>query len=152
MFSRICFEFRSYFRFQSQNFRSQFNKNQWSMARNMRMPLFAACYACFPNPIHLKDEKSTPVPLSHPASKEEDKIVQKPLSIWARLWNLLIHLVRFCQLMVIFAPTILLLPLAFFKKTEGYWMDLFVKAIERSGVVFIKAFQYLSHRRDMIGP
>ena len=31
-------------------------------------------------------------------------------------------------------------------------MDLFVKAIERSGVVFIKAFQYLSHRRDMIGP
>lgn len=27
-----------------------------------------------------------------------------------------------------------------------------MKAIERSGVVFIKAFQYLSHRRDIIGP
>jgi predicted unusual protein kinase regulating ubiquinone biosynthesis (AarF/ABC1/UbiB family) len=31
-------------------------------------------------------------------------------------------------------------------------MDVFVKAIERAGVVFIKAFQYLSHRRDIIGP
>ena len=31
-------------------------------------------------------------------------------------------------------------------------MDCFVKAIERAGVVFIKAFQYLSHRRDIIGP
>jgi predicted unusual protein kinase regulating ubiquinone biosynthesis (AarF/ABC1/UbiB family) len=54
--------------------------------------------------------------------------------------------------MIIFAPTILLSPLLLFKSTEGYWMDLFVKAIERSGVVFIKAFQYLSHRRDIIGP
>jgi predicted unusual protein kinase regulating ubiquinone biosynthesis (AarF/ABC1/UbiB family) len=31
-------------------------------------------------------------------------------------------------------------------------MDLFVKSVERAGVVFIKAFQYLSHRRDIIGP
>jgi len=31
-------------------------------------------------------------------------------------------------------------------------MNAFVKAIEKSGVVFIKAFQYLSHRRDIIGP
>lgn len=31
-------------------------------------------------------------------------------------------------------------------------MDLFVKSVERAGVVWIKAFQYMSHRRDMIGP
>lgn len=39
-----------------------------------------------------------------------------------------------------------------FKKTEEYWYDIFVSAVERAGVVWIKAFQYLSHRRDVIGP
>jgi len=56
------------------------------------------------------------------------------------------------QLLVIFTPTILLSPLLFFNRTQDYWLNLFVKAVERSGVVFIKAFQYLSHRRDIIGP
>ena len=56
------------------------------------------------------------------------------------------------QLLVIFAPTIVLSPLLLFEKTQGYWLDMFVKSVERSGVVFIKAFQYLSHRRDIIGP
>jgi predicted unusual protein kinase regulating ubiquinone biosynthesis (AarF/ABC1/UbiB family) len=54
--------------------------------------------------------------------------------------------------LVIFTPPILLFPLLFFKRTEDYWRELFVKAVERAGVVFIKAFQYLSHRRDIIGP
>lgn len=49
-------------------------------------------------------------------------------------------------------PTILLSPLLLFHKTRNFWQDCFVKAVERSGVVFIKAFQYLSHRRDIIGP
>lgn len=49
-------------------------------------------------------------------------------------------------------PTILLSPLLFFESTKNFWMDCFVKAVERSGVVFIKAFQYMSHRRDIIGP
>ncbi len=32
------------------------------------------------------------------------------------------------------------------------WLRMFVSAVEMSGVVWIKAFQYMSHRRDMIGP
>lgn len=43
-------------------------------------------------------------------------------------------------------------PLVLFKKTENLWYDLFVTSVERAGVVWIKAFQYLSHRRDIIGP
>jgi hypothetical protein len=45
----------------------------------------------------------------------------------------------------------MLFPLLLFKKTTPFWMDCFVKAVERAGVVWIKAFQYLSHRRDVIG-
>lgn len=54
--------------------------------------------------------------------------------------------------MLIFTPPILLSPLLFFEGTRDYWRDVLVKAVERAGVVFIKAFQYLSHRRDIIGP
>lgn len=32
------------------------------------------------------------------------------------------------------------------------WLDMFVAAVQRAGVVWIKAFQYMSHRRDIIGP
>ena len=46
----------------------------------------------------------------------------------------------------------LLTPLLLFDTTKHICMDSFVRAVERAGVVFIKAFQYLSHRRDMIGP
>lgn len=35
---------------------------------------------------------------------------------------------------------------------KDYWLGCFVKAVERAGVVWIKSFQYMSHRRDMIGP
>jgi len=54
--------------------------------------------------------------------------------------------------MIIFSPPILLSPLLLFDMTRDYWRDVLVKAVERAGVVFIKAFQYLSHRRDIIGP
>ena len=46
-------------------------------------------------------------------------------------------------------PVIVLFPLKGW--IENYWLDCFVKAVERAGVVWIKAFQYMSHRRDIIG-
>lgn len=61
------------------------------------------------------------------------------------------HTFRFFQLLAIFTPVILLFPLRYFDRTRAYWMDLFVKSIETAGVVWIKAFQYMSHRRDIIG-
>lgn len=54
--------------------------------------------------------------------------------------------------MIIFTPVIVLLPLSLFKQTKDLWLSLFVKSVEWAGVVWIKAFQYMSHRRDMIGP
>ena len=80
------------------------------------------------------------------ASKNVAKI-----SILHRFWDIMSHIVRFFHLLLIFSPPIFLLPLLFFKKTQEYWMDIFVTSVERAGVVFIKAFQYLSHRRDIIG-
>lgn len=68
------------------------------------------------------------------------------------MWSIICHTARFFQLMAIFAPVFLMFPLKFFDCTKGFWMDMFVKSVERSGVVFIKAFQYMSHRRDIIGP
>ena len=68
------------------------------------------------------------------------------------MWNGIAHLIRFLHLLAVFSPSIILLPLLLFKKTQDYWFDCFVKSVERAGVVFIKAFQYLSHRRDIIGP
>ena len=81
-----------------------------------------------------------------------DDTLVKRTSFFSRLWKYVSHVARFFQLLLIFAPSILLTPLLLFKRTQYIWMDAFVKAIERSGVVFIKAFQYLSHRRDIIGP
>lgn len=49
-------------------------------------------------------------------------------------------------------PVILLYPFKGFKCMKDYWLGCFVKAVERAGVVWIKSFQYMSHRRDMIGP
>lgn len=49
-------------------------------------------------------------------------------------------------------PAIVLFPLSLFKQTKNLWLSLFVRSVEWAGVVWIKAFQYMSHRRDMIGP
>ncbi len=62
------------------------------------------------------------------------------------------HITRFFQLLYIFLPSIAMLPLRYFKSTEHIWISAFVSAIEKAGVVWIKMFQYLSHRRDIIGP
>jgi len=56
------------------------------------------------------------------------------------------------QLVFIFLPSIIGLPLALFNSTEDYWLSIFLWSIQNAGVVWIKAFQYLSHRRDVIGP
>lgn len=154
MFFRFNSGIRSFFKIHTQHFRNRFNHNHWSLARRISLPLLASC-AYMPASVHLQDDEKQSKMLPKPSPQEEgdeSKLIAKPQSLLSRLWSIFIHLVRFCQLMVIFTPTILLSPLLLFKRTEGYWMDVFVKAIERSGVVFIKAFQYLSHRRDMIGP
>lgn len=62
------------------------------------------------------------------------------------------HIARFLQLLYIFLPSIMMLPLRCFKSTEHLWISAFVSAVEKAGVVWIKVFQYMSHRRDIIGP
>lgn len=81
-----------------------------------------------------------------------ETITESKRSILSTMWSILCHTLRFFQLLAIFSPVILLFPLRFFSKTKGFWLDLFVKSVERAGVVWIKAFQYMSHRRDIIGP
>ena len=61
------------------------------------------------------------------------------------------YILRFIQLGFIFTPTILCLPLCLFDSTRGLWISIFLNAVQRAGIVWIKAFQYLSHRRDIIG-
>lgn len=72
-------------------------------------------------------------------------------SFLMKAYSVLAHIVRFFQLAFIFTPCIALLPLRMFDRTREMWLDLFVITIERAGVIWIKSFQYLSHRRDIIG-
>lgn len=151
MFSRINFHFRTFCRTAAHNFKSEFNRNPLNLVHYARKPLLAATlYAFIPQSISL-DENFKVSHEATPAATKPEIEIKKPSLIF-RIWNVFVHIVRFCHLLIIFAPPIILSPLLLFKKTEGYWMDSFVKAVERSGVVFIKAFQYLSHRRDIIGP
>jgi predicted unusual protein kinase regulating ubiquinone biosynthesis (AarF/ABC1/UbiB family) len=73
------------------------------------------------------------------------------MTVLQRLYKSFRTFLRFLQLVAIFSPSVLLLPLYFFRWTEDIWFTLFVRTIERAGVVWIKSFQYLSHRRDIIG-
>lgn len=81
-----------------------------------------------------------------------ETLTENKKSLLSTIWSVVGHAFRFFQLLYIFAPVIFLYPLKIFEKTRGYWMDLFVNSVERAGVVWIKAFQYMSHRRDIIGP
>jgi predicted unusual protein kinase regulating ubiquinone biosynthesis (AarF/ABC1/UbiB family) len=65
--------------------------------------------------------------------------------------NVISHIIRFVQLLIIFSPVILLYPFRKISIIKNLWMDLCVKSVETAGVVWIKIFQYLSHRRDIIG-
>ena len=58
---------------------------------------------------------------------------------------------RFTQLSLIFFPSALTLPLCLFGPLRKIWMKIFAWSIEHAGVVWIKLFQYLSHRGDVIG-
>jgi len=48
-------------------------------------------------------------------------------------------------------PTVLLLPLCLFKRGQEIWLNVFLNGVKRAGLVWIKTFQYLSHRRDILG-
>lgn len=82
----------------------------------------------------------------------DPKLIENPKTVWEKFKSSLAHFVRFFHLIAIFLPSILALPLRLFKTTEKLWLRIFVSSVERAGVVWIKAFQYLSHRRDVIGP
>jgi len=58
---------------------------------------------------------------------------------------------RILELTWIFLPSLICLPLYLFQSTKHYWIDIFLSAVKRAGIVWIKAFQYLSHRGDIIG-
>lgn len=60
-------------------------------------------------------------------------------------------ILRFIELGIIFTPSLVCLPLYLFESTRGWWLNLFLHAVQKAGIVWIKAFQYLSHRRDIIG-
>jgi|688.fasta_scaffold203780_3 predicted unusual protein kinase regulating ubiquinone biosynthesis (AarF/ABC1/UbiB family) len=71
-------------------------------------------------------------------------------SLWQIIWSILCHVLRFFQLLAIFMPAIILFPFRRFG-LKDFWLKVFVKSVERAGVVWIKCFQYMSHRGDIIG-
>lgn len=130
---------------------SRFRTNNWT--RKSLIPIVSfGCIGFGSSPIALATKDKNTSQSSKLEKHIKESLAESAPSIWAKIWKALIHIIRFFHLLLIFTPPILLLPLLFFKRTENYWRDVFVKAVERAGVVFIKAFQYLSHRRDIIGP
>lgn len=102
------------------------------------------CYA------HKKEEEEQKI--SEYLPKIDPTLVENPTTLWEKIKVTLAHILRFFQLIFIFMPSIITFPLKLFKRTEKLWLKIFVSAVENAGVVWIKAFQYLSHRRDVIGP
>lgn len=82
---------------------------------------------------------------------DDSLLENRNMSVMQKLYKSIATLLRFLQLVAIFSPSVLLLPLCLFEKTQDIWFTLFVRTIEWAGVVWIKSFQYLSHRRDIIG-
>ena len=58
---------------------------------------------------------------------------------------------RFLQLVCIFSPAIILSPIYLIPSIRWIWIRVFSWCIERAGVAWIKLFQFLSHREDMVG-
>jgi aarF domain-containing kinase len=79
------------------------------------------------------------------------ELTRKKPKLLSRVWSVVNHFVRLLELLVIFAPVFLLYPLRWFRLTREFWINCFVSSVERAGVVWIKVFQSLSHRRDIIG-
>lgn len=80
----------------------------------------------------------------------DNDLFSAPLSE-GKLLSTLKYIYRVVELGVIFAPSVICLPLYLFSSTRDWWIGIFLRAIQKAGVVWIKTFQYLSHRRDIIG-
>ena len=84
--------------------------------------------------------------------QQRDEIIPLPKSFLTRMKRKIIILLRSFQLMFIFAPIFLLFPLVYIsKRSYEIWLSVLVSCLERGGAVWIKAAQYMSHRRDLIG-
>ncbi len=98
-------------------------------------------------PLSVATLLSTRHPIKMLTKQVEQKIRKEPKGIE----KYLSYGVRFLELALIFLPSILLLPLAIFRSTLVIWMKVFVWSISKAGVVWIKVFQHMSHRGDVIG-
>lgn len=83
--------------------------------------------------------------------EEERPIVIPKEEETSKIRKFVTYLIRFIELSFIFLPSMFLLPLCLFDTTREFWLSVFLSAIKRAGFVWIKAFQYFSHRRDIIG-
>lgn len=83
--------------------------------------------------------------------EEESHLVDYQEKPTNKIIKFISYCMRFLELSFIFAPSVLLLPLCLLNSTRSIWLNVFLSAIKRAGFVWIKAFQYLSHRRDIIG-
>lgn len=151
MFSKAHFTLKNLLRLTSIPVSTLEFSNLALYTKKLRIPLIATAFYAY-MPANIKMDESEKKQEAIVQKQKQNSLQSSKLSIWSRLWKIIIHVIRFFHLLIIFTPSILLSPLLFLNRTQDFWMDLFVKAIERSGVVFIKAFQYLSHRRDIIGP
>ena len=83
--------------------------------------------------------------------EERPRLPYKEEEETKRIRKLVSYFIRFIELGFIFLPSIALLPLCLFDATRELWLSVFLTAIKRAGFVWIKAFQYFSHRRDIVG-
>lgn len=81
-----------------------------------------------------------------------ENITENKQSLFSTFCSIMWHVIRLLQLILIFSPVIILYPFRRFKFMKDFWLKTFVMSVEMAGVVWIKAFQYMSHRRDIIGP
>ena len=112
------------------------------------MPIFMYCNT---NVFCLPFKKEEEEPRMPAPSRVNPQLIENPRTIWEKIRSTLAHTLRLFQLILIFLPSVLTFPLKLFKPTEVLWLKMFVWSIEQAGVVWIKVFQYLSHRRDVIG-
>jgi hypothetical protein len=98
---------------------------------------------------------SPPPPISSPMEGRLREPLVSRSSIFETLTSSVLTIAynfkRFIALTFIFFPSLLLLPLAFIPSLRAWWVRVFLWSVEKAGVVWIKMFQYLSHRRDVIG-
>lgn len=89
--------------------------------------------------------------LSKPVLMHSLTLANKPISVWSNFRHRIALVLRFVQLSAIFLPSAVSLPMCLIPPLRSTWMRVFAWSIEQAGVVWIKLFQYLSHRGDVIG-